>query len=76
MFNGRRFKQTQSLKERLLSFAKDLSEQAAQLPAGIERDDMLRRARRADTAAQPRRLGELSRIAAARLRGARWRPFC
>jgi hypothetical protein len=47
----RRLKQTKPLKERLVILAKDLREQASQLPAGLERDDSLRKARRADTAA-------------------------
>jgi hypothetical protein len=48
----RRFKQTTSLQERLSSFAQDAREQAAILPAGPERDDLLKRANRAETAAQ------------------------
>lgn len=46
-----RFKQTVSFKDRLCAFAKDLREEASQLPAGPERDEILKRARRADTAA-------------------------
>jgi hypothetical protein len=52
MLKRNRPKQAQPLKERLASFATDLCEQAAQLPAGAEREDMLRRARRASVAAQ------------------------
>jgi hypothetical protein len=56
LFKRRRLKQTRalkasSLKDRLVLFAKDLREQASQLPAGLERDDALRKARRANTAA-------------------------
>ena len=51
LFKRRRLKQTKALKDRLVLFAKDLREQASPVPAGLERDDMLRRARRADTAA-------------------------
>jgi hypothetical protein len=51
LFKHRRLKQTEALKDRLARFAEDLREQASQLPAVFERDDMLRRARRADTAA-------------------------
>jgi hypothetical protein len=47
----RRFTQTVSLKDRLSTFAKDLRDEASQLSAGPERDDILKRARRADTAA-------------------------
>jgi hypothetical protein len=50
MQRRRRFKQTLSFKDRLLAFAEDIRSQAALLPAGHERDDMLTRARRADTA--------------------------
>jgi hypothetical protein len=50
MGQRRRFKQTLSLKERLESFAKEVREKASQLPAGIERDSLLKRARQADTA--------------------------
>ena len=51
MQKRRRFKQTSSLKERLASFAKDVREQAAQLNPGPEKDDLLRRAKQADNAA-------------------------
>ncbi len=40
-----------SLKERLASFAHDVRRQASQLPPGPEKDQMLRKARQADTAA-------------------------
>jgi hypothetical protein len=46
----RRFKQTESLEERLHAFAMDVRAQAAGLPPGPERDDLLKRARQADTA--------------------------
>jgi hypothetical protein len=48
MLRRNRLKQAQSFKERRVSFATDLRDQAAQLPAGAEREDILRRARRAD----------------------------
>ena len=51
MSERNRLKQVQSFKGRLVSFATDLRDQAAQLPAGAEREDMLRRARRAKVAA-------------------------
>lgn len=47
----RRFKHSQSLQDRLAAFAKSVREKAEDLPPGIERDDMLRKARQADTAA-------------------------
>ena len=50
MNKRRRNKQTLSFKDRLASFAKQAREQAEELPPGAERDDMLRKARQADTA--------------------------
>jgi hypothetical protein len=41
----RRFKQTLSLEERLAQEAERLREQAKQLPAGAERETLLRKAR-------------------------------
>lgn len=46
-----RFKQSLPLKERLAGWAKNIRDQAAQLPPGTERDGLLRKARQADTAA-------------------------
>jgi len=46
----RRLEQTKSLKDRLASFAKVLREKAVVMPPSAEKDDLLRRARRADTA--------------------------
>jgi hypothetical protein len=46
----RRFKQTTSLKDRLASFAEELKAKASELRPGPERDDLLKRARQADTA--------------------------
>jgi hypothetical protein len=50
MQKRRRFKQSSSLRERLFSFAKEMREKASELPPGPEQDDVLRRARQADTA--------------------------
>jgi len=50
MLKRRRSKQTIPLKDRLAAFAKEMVEQASLLPPGAERDDLLLRARRADTA--------------------------
>jgi hypothetical protein len=47
----RRFKQSLSLGDRLAEEAARLREQAARLPPGIERDELLRRAQQTDTAA-------------------------
>ena len=47
----RRSKQTISLKDRLASFAEELKAKASQLRPGPEQDDLLKRARQADTAA-------------------------
>lgn len=46
----RRFKQTQSLEERLAEEARRLFAEARRLPPGPERNDALRRARQAQTA--------------------------
>lgn len=45
-----RFKQSLSLKDRLALFAKDARKTADELPPGPAKDDMLRKARQADTA--------------------------
>lgn len=45
----RRFKQTQSLEERLAQEAARLREQARKLPPGPEREILLRKARQAET---------------------------
>lgn len=45
------FKQQPSLQERLASFATLAREKAARLRPGAERDELLRKARQADTAA-------------------------
>jgi hypothetical protein len=46
----RRYKQTETFKDRLAAFAKDARERASKLDPGFERDKMLRKARQADTA--------------------------
>jgi len=45
----RRFKQTQSLEERLAAEAKRLREEAELLPRGLAREQLLRKARQAET---------------------------
>jgi hypothetical protein len=50
MQRRRRIKQTISLHDRLAAWAKAARELADALPAGPERDALLRKARRADTA--------------------------
>ena len=50
MQKRRRFKQTETLKDRLQAFAEDVRAQAAGLPPGLEKDNLLRKARQADTA--------------------------
>jgi hypothetical protein len=47
----RRFKQITSFQDRLGAFALDAREEAERLPPCAERDDLLRKARQADTAA-------------------------
>ena len=50
MPSHRRFKQTQSLEARLAQEAKRLREQAKLLPPGAEREELIRKARHAETA--------------------------
>jgi hypothetical protein len=50
MQRRRSFKQTQSLEARLAEEAKRLREQAKLLPPGTLRDELIRKARRAETA--------------------------
>jgi hypothetical protein len=50
MLKRRRFKQIESFKDRLAAFAAGARERASKLTPGIQRDDMLRKARQADTA--------------------------
>jgi hypothetical protein len=50
MFKRRRFKQSISLKERLISFANDSREKASLMQPCVEKEELLRKARRADTA--------------------------
>jgi hypothetical protein len=46
-----RFEQKLSLLDRLAAFAKDARERASRLPPGVEKDQLLRKAGQADTAA-------------------------
>jgi hypothetical protein len=51
MHNQRHLKENDYLQDRLASFAKEARAKAWVLPPGTEKDDLLRRARQADTAA-------------------------
>ena len=51
MAEQRRAKQTRSFKDRLAVFAEEARGKASRLAPGAERDDLLKRARQADTAA-------------------------
>jgi hypothetical protein len=51
MFQRRSFKQTKSLKERLLEEARNLRDEAQLLPGGLVRDAALRKARQTEAAA-------------------------
>jgi hypothetical protein len=44
------FKQTESLKDRIASFGRQVRQRASQLPPGKEKDDLLQKARLADMA--------------------------
>jgi hypothetical protein len=50
MMKRRRFRQTESLQDRLAAFAREAREQAAILPPGPDKEDLLKRARQAETA--------------------------
>ena len=51
MQQRRRFKQTESLKDRLVAFANDALKKASEMQPSRERDDLIKNARRAETAA-------------------------
>ena len=51
MLKRRRFKQTKSLKERLLERAEQFREEAKLLPYGLVRDAVIKRAHQAEAAA-------------------------
>lgn len=48
MVKRRRFKQTESLHDRLSAWAEEVRQQAEQLPPGPERDDLITKLRQAD----------------------------
>ena len=50
MTKRRRFKQTQTLKQRLLDRVRSLREEARQTTPGLERETLLRKARQAEAA--------------------------
>jgi len=50
MQRRRHLDQTRSLKDRLATFANEALDKASHLPPGPERDELLKRARRAETA--------------------------
>ena len=50
MQRRRRVVQTLSLRDRLASFAKQLTENASKLPPGSDRETLLKKARQAETA--------------------------
>lgn len=52
MAERQRFKELPSLQERLADFAKKVSQDAAALPAGRERDQMLGKAKKAQAASE------------------------
>jgi hypothetical protein len=50
MAKRRHFKQIETLQDRLAAFAADASAEAAKLPPGAQRDDLLSKVRQAETA--------------------------
>jgi hypothetical protein len=65
MQHRRRFKQIDSLEERLAQEAERLRAEAKKLPPGFQRETLLRKARQAEIARE--RVAEIARVAAARL---------
>jgi hypothetical protein len=53
MQTRRRFTQTLPLKDRLAAFAKQMRDEAEQMPSCRERDELLQKASRAETASHP-----------------------
>ncbi|MCC8961496.1 hypothetical protein H8A95_03970 [Bradyrhizobium sp. Pear76] len=51
MQTRRRFKQTETLQQRLAEFAAENLKRASNMPAGVERDNLIKRARQANAAA-------------------------
>jgi hypothetical protein len=51
MSTRRRFKQVTSLKDRLVQEAESLRKQVQEMPPGVRRDELLRKARQAERAA-------------------------
>ena len=64
MLRRRRSSQSETLQSRLMKFAKEARQKASRLPPGPEQEDLLRKARRAETAFG--RLAQFAGIAAAR----------
>lgn len=60
MIKRRCFNQQLPLQDRLASFAKTARELAALLPSGAEKDELLRKAQRADAMAGPTKNFELT----------------
>jgi hypothetical protein len=52
MTTRRRFKQTKYLRERLITFADEVRTKAFALPPGEQRNELLRKARQAETASR------------------------
>jgi hypothetical protein len=50
----RRFKQTSSIEQRMVEHAQSLRDEAQGMPPGLARDQLIRRARQAETASQMR----------------------
>jgi hypothetical protein len=50
MHKRRRFKQTESLTDRLSKFAKEVGDKASRLPPGPVREELLKKVRQAETA--------------------------
>ena len=71
MLKRRRFKQTEALEKRLSKEAEQLRKEARGTPPGIEREQLIKRARQADTASHMSGVADFAWITAAQIKAFR-----